>query len=93
MKKYSLEKIYVLDGRAMQTRESAYDHIAAVMNFPDYFGRNLDALYDLLTEYSGSVTLKHAGAMLNALGAYGCKLLKVFYDAAEESPRFTFKVK
>lgn len=93
MKKYTLEKIYALDGRAMQTRESAYDHIAAVLHFPDYFGRNLDALYDLLTEYGGSVTLKHAGAMLNALGAYGCNLLKVFYDAANECERLSFRVK
>ena len=93
MKKYSLEKIYLLDGRAMQTRESAYGHIAAVMNFPDYSGRNLDALHDLLTEYGGSVTLKNAGTMLNALGAYGCSLLKVFYDSAEECPRFSFRVK
>ncbi|MBP5156171.1 MAG: barstar family protein [Clostridia bacterium] len=93
MKKYTLEKIYALDGRAMQTRESAYGHIAAVINFPDYFGRNLDALYDLLTEYGGSVTLKNAGAMLNALGGYGCQLLKAFFDAANECERFSFRVK
>ena len=93
MKKYSLETIYVLDGRAMQTRESAYSHIAAVLNFPDYFGRNLDALDDLLGEYGGSITLKNAGIMLNALGAYGCKLLEVFYDAANKCERLSFKVK
>lgn len=40
----------VLDGAAMKTLDGFYDEIARVLNFPEYFGRNLDALYDCLTE-------------------------------------------
>ncbi|KAA9158610.1 barstar family protein [Amycolatopsis acidicola] len=51
---------------------STMDAIAAALSFPDYFGRNLDALYDCLTDLSwlpsgehvliwtGSDTLKDA---------------------------------
>ena len=84
---------YYLNGKKMKTREEAYDHIARELEFPEYFGRNLDALYDLLTEFSAEVTLKNPAAMLNFLGAYGCKMLKCFFDAAEASSSFSFKVK
>lgn len=39
-----------LDGRDFQTREAAHDKLSELFQFPDYYGRNLDALWDLLTE-------------------------------------------
>jgi len=39
-----------MDGGA--DKASVLDGIAAAMSFPSYFGRNLDALYDLLTDLS-----------------------------------------
>lgn len=84
---------YLLNGKRMKTREEAYDHISQVMQFPEYFGRNLDALYDLLTERPANVVLKNADIMLNALGGYGCEMLKCFCDAAENNSNFTLKVK
>ncbi|MEU6646501.1 barstar family protein [Saccharomonospora sp. NPDC046836] len=43
---------HVLDGRALGDKLSTLDAIAAALSFPDYFGRNLDALYDCLTDLS-----------------------------------------
>lgn len=37
-----------IDGAKAQTLRSFYPRIAKVMLFPDYFGKNLDALYDCL---------------------------------------------
>ncbi|MBQ7646638.1 MAG: barstar family protein [Clostridia bacterium] len=84
---------YILNGKKMKTYDDAYDHMAGVLEFPDYFGRNLDALYDLLTERAISVVLRNVDDMLNALGSYGCDMLKCFFDAAEENENFTFTVK
>ena len=35
------------------TPEKAHDALAKALEFPDYYGRNLDAMYDALTEYGG----------------------------------------
>ena len=42
-------KRYVLDGQAIQSLDSFYKEIERVFPLPDYFGRNLDALADVLT--------------------------------------------
>lgn len=82
---------YILNGENMTSRENAYEEIARVLHLPDYFGENLDALWDVLSTLDGSVRLSSVAVMLNALGAYGCRMLAVFYDAAKENERFIFK--
>ena len=39
-----------LDTYQMIDREDAHEYLKNKFQFPDYYGRNLDALYDLLTE-------------------------------------------
>jgi RNAse (barnase) inhibitor barstar len=34
-----------------------YDHLAGALPLPDWFGRNLDALWDVLTDLSGPTAL------------------------------------
>ncbi len=41
-----------LDGRKTKSLAKFYKKIARKLKFPDYFGRNLDALYDCLTDLS-----------------------------------------
>jgi RNAse (barnase) inhibitor barstar len=43
---------HLLDGEATVDKPSTMDAIAAAMSFPSTFGRNLDALYDYLTDLS-----------------------------------------
>lgn len=43
---------YVLDGTAIGTKADLLAAIASALSFPSYFGRNLDALYDCLTDLS-----------------------------------------
>lgn len=73
--------IVTLNGLNMTTREAAHDEIARQMNLPGHYGRNLDALWDVLTEREWTITLVNARAMLDALGDYGEKLFKTFFDA------------
>ena len=81
-----------LNGKEMCSRQALHDHLKQQLNLPDYYGRNLDALWDLLTTTAAEVKLVAVAGMLNALGAYGCRLLKTFYDAAAENSRFEFSV-
>lgn len=82
--------MFIIDGSVITNRENAYAEIARALEAPEYFGNNLDALYDVLTGMQGDIRFSHACHMLNALGTYGCKILSVFYEAAEENPRITF---
>ena len=80
-------KTIVLDCAQMTGREAAHDYLARELSFPDWYGRNLDALYDLLTGYVGPVRLElvHVRA-LEALGGYGRALLSTMEVAAGETP-------
>ena len=84
---------FELDGRQMTTREAAHDHLAQQLAFPGWYGRNLDALYDLLTAgFPGEeIRLYHVGTMLQGLGGYGRRLLLTLQDAAEHGgPRLIY---
>ena len=49
---------YKLPGKSIHSLDEFYDEIARLLHFPDYFGRNLDALWDLLTtDIEGPVEL------------------------------------
>ena len=41
---------HVLDGSELVTKRHALDGIAAALSFPEWSGRNLDALHDCLTD-------------------------------------------
>ena len=69
---------YILDGKKMVSREETHAYLKETFGFPEYYGKNLDALHDCLTEMADvEVELIHADDMLEALGRYGELLLKV----------------
>ena len=75
----------------MTTRADAYAHIRNAFDCPDC-GANLDALWDVLSTTSALVTLQNPEQMLNGLGSYGCRMLGLFYKAAEETETFRFSM-
>ena len=84
-----------LNGNAMVSREAAHDQLAKELNLPDYYGRNLDALYDLLMEVSAEtqITLVDPAAVVNFLGKYGQTLLSTIQEAAENNPNLIMILK
>ena len=73
--------IYILDGRMMVSREEAHAYLKETFGFPDYYGKNLDALHDCLTEQKDvEIEVQHEEEMLAALGKYGEKLMQVLDD-------------
>ncbi len=79
----------VIDGAAMTTRDAAHSHLALRLGLPDHYGRNLDALYDCLTERTADTRLElhHVPALEAALGDYAGALLDTLRDAARDNPR------
>lgn len=84
-----------LDGREMRTRREAHDYLQRMLSLPEYYGRNLDALHDCLTEIKGPLEIEilHAEAMMESLGVYGKMLVRVFEDVAEENPGVRVEVR
>ena len=41
-----------MDGTRIRGKDDFYDAVAAALSFPDWFGRNLDALHDCLGDLS-----------------------------------------
>ena len=82
--------IFILDGTRMTDRESCHQYIARIMRFPDYYGHNLDALYDCLGEFGtdSTVVILNKTILLMYLDDYGEKLLETFRDAANEPASF-----
>lgn len=80
--------IFVLDGEKMLNRREAHDHLAAQLNLPDYYGRNLDALFDILTEWDGParIVIRHGDTVLSWLGDYGKALVQTMIDADRLNP-------
>ncbi|MBQ5991933.1 MAG: barstar family protein [Clostridia bacterium] len=66
----------------MTTVEETHTYLAKALRFPDYYGRNLDALHDCLTDLSRSVwiVLINGDIMDEHLGEYAVKLRRVFTD-------------
>ena len=82
-----MELTYRIDCRELTSRAAAHDCFARVFALPAFYGRNLDALYDVLTELPPcTLLLEHTGCLYDALGPYAEKLLGVFRDAARENP-------
>ncbi|MBQ1251979.1 MAG: barstar family protein, partial [Firmicutes bacterium] len=43
-------KKVTINTNQLQTMEQIHEYLAEKLNFPDYYGKNLDALYDCLTD-------------------------------------------
>ncbi|MBQ2763574.1 MAG: barstar family protein [Firmicutes bacterium] len=45
-------KKVTIDTNQLQTMDQIHDYLAKELNFPPYYGKTLDALYDCLTDIS-----------------------------------------
>lgn len=80
-----------LDGLAMHTPQDTHVYLAKKFSAPAYYGNNLDALYELLTELCQPTQVRVGNAQDAALqlGDYADRLWRVLRDAAAENPMLT----
>ena len=82
--------ICMLDGRKMTSRAAAHDELKQALALPEYYGRNLDALWDCISIMEAQVRLTGKNAMLDNLGSYGESLYRTLCEAAVRNPNFEF---
>lgn len=82
-------KYCVIDGKQIENKEMLHQTLKEALEFPEWYGNNLDAMYDLLTGMQEKVTIEiQDQEQLEAhLGAYAKAFLRVLRDAASEQER------
>ncbi len=76
-----------LNGSKMVDKETAHVYLKRKLSLPDYYGNNLDALWDLLSTDASpkKITIKKPEMIIVNLGKYGESLINTFREAAEEN--------
>ena len=81
----------ILDGEKVKSRRGLHKYLQRAFGFPDYYGRNLDALYDCLTDLHEDVELEitHSSTLAERLGSYSERLFAVLQRAGQENEHLT----
>ncbi len=79
-----------LDFKDLFTPRQIHEYIAEKLDFPDYYGKNLDALYDCLTDICEDthITIKN----YDILDYRENRIINTFLDAAEECGELTVEL-
>jgi len=77
-----------IDGQVIGSRTALHDALTLELSLPDWYGRNLDALYDCLTDLREETYLVvlHRAALAENLGKSARALERLLADAADENP-------
>ncbi len=76
--------IMELDGKLI--KREGHDYLKDALNFPDYYGKNLDALYDCLCEIGVETEI----VLINS-EEVSKDLIDTFIDASAENELLSFK--
>lgn len=76
--------IMELDGKLIKRK--GHDYLKEALNFPDYYGKNLDALYDCLCEIGVETEI----VLINS-EEVSKDLIDTFIDASAENELLSFK--
>ena len=72
----------ILDASRMENREDTFVYLKEQFQLPEYFGNNLDALYDCLTELTDTVVVIEGEEQA---GAWYKKVSRVLFDACSKN--------
>ena len=83
---YNLNKEYDVVIDIDELNERKHDYLIEVFDLPDYYGRNLDALYDCMSEREDTtIAIKN----MKDVNEFSLNVLNVFDDVAEEYQNLT----
>lgn len=84
-------KKVILNCENLIERKQAHLYLAEMLEFPEYYGKNLDALFDCMTELGECTVVLQGEAELRQAEGYGVKILKVLEEAAQANPGLTLE--
>ncbi len=78
-----------LDGTYLCEKEKAHEYLKGKLDLPEYYGGNLDALYDCLTDFSATdIEIR----MPEEKTLYSRRVLRVFKAAARKNENLIVKI-
>ena len=81
----------ILDCERLYARRPAHEYLQEALDLPEHYGKNLDALFDCLTDLSDCTVVLRGADKLARAGGYGARILRVLEDAARANPRLTLE--
>ena len=87
-------KQVIINGAAVTSMADIHRILAEELAFPEWYGGNLDALHDCLTEVHEETTIAilQPECLLETLGSGYARLCRVLADSAEENPYLTIQL-
>lgn len=74
-------KKITLDFENISNKEDMHKYLAEKFEFPDYYGKNLDALFECLTDIAEPTAVN----IINAINDYDEQIINVITSAEEEN--------
>ncbi len=84
-------KVIIIDAACFTSKSAAHEYIAESLDFPEYYGKNLDALADLLSELPRNVAIvmSNTDNARTLMGNYADGIAETFRDILGGKCRFT----
>ena len=85
----------IVDGRTISNKEMLHAYLKEQCNFPEYYGNNLDALYDVLTDRPEPLefVVENADELKEILCGYGEAFIETLQDVAAENERIKVEIR
>ncbi len=84
-----------LNGKDIRSLDDLYDQLSNQLSFPAHFGRNLDALWDVLSADMGGpfeIEWKHANESKKTMGKDFERAVKLLQELRKERDDFKLKM-
>ena len=89
-------KKVILKGSLITSKEILHNILKTQLKLPDYYGENLDALWDVLSEEMEDplvIIWQDFNISKEYLGEYAKKVVQLFDDAQNEFEGFSYELK